>query len=211
MTTKQIDIRFEGQKFIPSILRNETNWPLNILVEAGQISPKGIYKGKPSPYGIAYFTVNLDLENGDPIKTIDTYSDRLIKHKKILQKSGVEEIIFDVETSNSQEYSYNLENKIINKLHKLNARVDFHGNETEIAFDTFVNDIYMNFSKVLNIEELHKFEVIRNKINETPNIHAFNISHAYEFFIYYLIKYMNVKEPKIPSFRDSFMEYNKEK
>ncbi len=212
MNTKQIDIRFEGTYFFPSVLKKETDWPLNILVESGEISPRGKFKGKPSPYGIALLKIDEDFTKKDPIETIVLYSNKLIKIKKILEKSGVEEIVFDIETSNSKEYNYSLESDFIKKLNFLNARVDFHGNDIEIALDTLINNVYNNSNKYLNREEFIKLEIIRNKIIHTsPNIHVLGASHIYEFLLIYTIKHMGNKETDIPSFENSFLEYTKNK
>ncbi len=208
ISAKQIDIRFEGDNFRPSELMDKTKWPLNILVEAGQISPRGKFKGKPSPYGIAFFTINMNSDINDPIELIDIYSDKLLYNQDNLRESGVEDIIFDIETSNSKEYNYSLDEKIIKKLSQLNARVDFHGNEMEIDIDQWLKYVYLNHHKYLSEEENSKFITIRNKIiHSSKNIHVFNISHIYDFMIIYMIKYMGHKEQDIPSFENSYLEF----
>jgi len=210
MNTTQIDIRFEGNNFTPSALQKELGLSLNILVEAGEISKKGQFRGKPSPYGIAYHTIDHDLELEDSIPLIEKYLNKLIKNQSILDKVGVEEIIFDIETLNSKAYSYSLDTDIIKKLEKLNARIDFHGNELEVAIDNWLNTIYQHSDKFLGHEKSSNLNILRNKIiHSSPHIHVYNISHIYEFLFLYTIKHLGEPEDKIPSFEKSFLEYEK--
>lgn len=126
MSLNSINIRLEGSKFYPSKLREKTNLPLKILAEYGELSNKGRYKGKASPYGLAILQTSPNNKKKDLFELIEGYCNTLLKYKNKLEASGVEEIIFDVETDNRLPVNPIPEPNISKNLYLLKAKVEFH-------------------------------------------------------------------------------------
>jgi hypothetical protein len=125
-------IRFEGNHFYPSRLKEKTNYPIEVLAEYGEISAKGRYKGKPSPYGIGVLEIQANKDKEDIYDIIRKYSLELLYKKDYLQESGVEEIVFDIETSKDFTSEISISAEMLKDLSLLNARVEFHTiNDTE--------------------------------------------------------------------------------
>lgn len=211
MSTTNIDIRFEGDNFYPSHLKHATNWPLEILVETGEISPRGKYKGKASPYGLALYRINDKFLTGkNIIQVLEEYTSRLIKFKSAIQSSGVKEIIFDIETKNSKDYNFFLDSITMGKLSELNATVEFHGNEEELAFDKWIANLFeeLNSNKFFTKEEINRLISIKNQItHSSKHIQFYNYSRIYDFLLLYVSKYMSDKNNKIPPFEEAYEEY----
>ena len=114
-----IDIHFKGNSFSPKKLSELTRLPIESLVESGEISKIGRYRGKPSPYGIGLLKLNPE-EN-----VIDKYCTILLGYKSALKESKVEEILFDIETNDGFQY-FSILPKTAKILSTLNARIEFH-------------------------------------------------------------------------------------
>ena len=105
MNVSHLFIMLKGDKFYPSKLAPAVPWPLKILAETGQLSPRGRFKGQPSPYGMATIDVpelgKFGFSNKMSLQDIiEAYADALIQHIEALKKYGVEEIIFDIGEGN---------------------------------------------------------------------------------------------------------------
>jgi hypothetical protein len=211
MGTSQIDIRFEGDNFYPSLFKKETKWPIQILVEKGEISPRGKYKGKSSPYGIALLKIDLEIGEKKPVDILDDYLNKLIQYKTILNKSGVEEIVFDIETSNSREYAFSLESDMMKKMVSLNARLDFRGEEKEAGLDDILERITPFLSSkagLLTAREKEKLNNIKNNIARSSlSIHALNASHIYGFLLIYVLINMKKSKEKMLPFETEYRKY----
>jgi hypothetical protein len=119
-TPTYIDIQFKGNGFSPKTLKELTNLPLEILIESGQIAKRGRYKGKKSPFGIAL----LKLDNSDNV--LLDWSKKLLNIKDSLVQSKVEEIIFDIESTNENFKNFTITTELANNLSLLNAKINFN-------------------------------------------------------------------------------------
>lgn len=125
-------IRFEGNNFYPSKLKEKTNYPIKVLAEYGEISTKGRYKGKPSPYGMGVIEIQTNNHHENIYNIIKKYISELLKKKADLKESGVEEIVFDIEASKDFTTEISISADILKDLSLLNAQVTFHTiNDTE--------------------------------------------------------------------------------
>lgn len=148
-----IYIRFEGKNFYPSKLKEKTKYLIKVLAEAGEIATKGRYKGKPSPYGIGVLEIRADKNKEDIYNILQKYSSELLNNRAFLKESGVEEIVFDIETLKDFASEISISAAILKDLSLLNARVEFHTiNDTE-NFRIKVDQIADKFP-FLNTNEL---------------------------------------------------------
>jgi hypothetical protein len=125
MQNTYIDIRFEGDRFSPKKLKKLTQLPIEILAEYGEIAKKGRYKNKPTPYGLALLKVE---KNGKKDLRTNLFNSIkfLLTEKQALKKSGVEDIIVDIETSPNIEEGFYFDEDILASLSKLKAKIEFH-------------------------------------------------------------------------------------
>ena len=123
MMYTSLDIRFEGHEFYPSRLRDITKLPIKTLAEFGQVSSRGKYKGKPSPYGIAVLEMPETDKQINVPDLIQLYSTRLLENRDHLKDCGVEEIIFDIESAAGTPAELSLSPAILGNLSALNARI----------------------------------------------------------------------------------------
>jgi len=182
MKYASVDIRFEGSKFYPSKLKERTQLPIKTLAEHGEISPKGRYKGKPSPYGIGVLEISPTGKQNNIYELIEEYSRRLLNSTNELKECGVDEIIFDIENSKDFPVEISLSKDIVRNLSSLNARVEFHTiNDTE--------DIKNKIERVkemfpyLNKEEL--YQNILASFHKHPSIYE---ADPFYYMIYLLSK-----------------------
>lgn len=132
-----IDVQFKGKNFKPHELAEEINLPIESLVASGDLGKVGRYKGKQVPYGIGLLKI---LPTGD---SIDQYSEVLLKNKSKLRKHNVEEIIIDVDANSEALEKISISGNILKKLSSLNARIQFHNNET------LNDDLALLFEKII--------------------------------------------------------------
>lgn len=110
--SKTIDIILSGDKFKPSSLCLETK----ILAEYGSISKRGRYKGKPSPYGLAYMIIPLD--------SLTETLDNLVSNINDLKQSGVSDVELDSvfwDDEKSDFLNYKKSEKVTKLLNKINS------------------------------------------------------------------------------------------
>lgn len=108
MSEHYIDVVFSGEKFSPGLLREKTLRNIKTIVEYGQISPRGRYKGKPSPYGLGAIYLKKTGEGKEDLtmKAIIRYLGSKIS---VLKECGVDEVYFDTEHEISEEIMERLE------------------------------------------------------------------------------------------------------
>ncbi len=82
-----INIQLKGDDFSPTMLREKTNLPIEVIIDSGDIAKIGRYKGKKSPYGIGVISFLFD-----EAKVIG-YSNKLKKIKRT--EHHLDEIVFD--------------------------------------------------------------------------------------------------------------------
>jgi len=176
-----IYIRFEGNNFYPSKLKEKTKYPIEVLAEYGETSTKGRYKGKPSPYGIGILAIQANNDTKDIYEVLRKYSSELVDRRAYLKESGVEEIIFDIEASKDFPSEISISAAILKDLSLLNARVEFHTiNDTE-NLTIKVDQISNKFPSV-NKNEL--LRILHTALREHPSIYE---ADALSYIIY-LIK-----------------------
>ncbi len=118
--------------FYPSKLKEKTNYAIKVLAEYGEISTKGRYKGRSSPYGMGVIEIHTNNAQEDIYDVIRKYISELLSKKADLKESGVEEIVFDIEASKDFTTEILISTDILKDLSLLNARVEFHTiNDTE--------------------------------------------------------------------------------
>lgn len=132
--TSYIDIQFKGKGFVPNALSEGINLPIETLVSTGELGKVGRYKGKRVPYGIGLLKINPTAD------TINEYSEILLKNKAKLKKYNVEEIIFDVDATSNGLQKISLSGDLLKKLSSLNARIEFHNNQTRESDSSFEYD-----------------------------------------------------------------------
>jgi len=198
MNYASLDIRFEGSKFYPSKLKEKTSLPIKVLAEYGEISNKGRYKGIPSPYGIGILEIsNAGSETKIPL-LIKEYTTKLLKNTNELKESGVDEIIFDIESSKSDTSEISLSPDILQNLSALNARVEFHTINDD---DDLKNKIEKVRSKLpgLNKEDMYQY------ILKHPAIYGADVVY---YIIYLFSKNYSSKQldENIGKFEDFYNE-----
>ncbi|MCF8461134.1 MAG: hypothetical protein K9G46_10435 [Flavobacteriales bacterium] len=149
-----IDIQFKGDGFSPVKLKALTKFPLEILVESGEVGTKGKYRGVPSPYGIALLKI------APNEKAILEWCDKLLDQKKSLQKSKVGEIIFDIESTSSFSPNFSVTPELSSRLSKLGAKIVF-SEIPDVELDEFVEQLVVHF-KNASIPKKKKDELLRN-------------------------------------------------
>ena len=120
MNSTFIDIQFKGNGFSPSRLRDLTGLPVEPIIESGEISQIGRYKGKPSPYGFGLLKVE------PKANVIYKYANILNAKKKALVEAKVDEIVFDIEADNMGFASIVIPPEVSKLLSEINARIEFH-------------------------------------------------------------------------------------
>lgn len=165
-----IDIQFKGNEFSPKKLKKLTGLPLEILVETGEKSKKGRYKGKPSPFGIAVLKIEPTQES------ILKWCNQLLLLKSNLKDSFVKEIIFDIESTNDNFSNFSITQELSNKLTKLNAIINFT-KIPNIEVDEFLHRILIHLDqtsidnkelvayKLKTIEKLWAKEIMSSKFS----------------------------------------------
>jgi RNA polymerase sigma factor (sigma-70 family) len=126
MESTHIDIRFEGSKFSPKMMRKLTRLPIESLMEYGEIAKIGRYKDKPSPYGIGIIKIDKSISNEDLNKVLDDYIKRLYRKAEAIRKSGAQEIIFEIGSTIGTSSELSIDNNILKKLSKLRARINIY-------------------------------------------------------------------------------------
>lgn len=113
-------IYLNGDGFVPSLLKNKTNLPIDVVIDSGEISKKGRYKDTASPYGIGIISFNLSQEN------LLVWSKKLVSIKKILIEYHVEEISFEIDDSHDTDILIPIE--LSKNLTKINATLRLRAN-----------------------------------------------------------------------------------
>jgi hypothetical protein len=227
MSRTYIDIVFEGEKFSPTKLKDQTGLDLLILAESGTVSYRGRYKGHPSPYGLAVFKVESTLSEDLNI-VLETIINSLLEKKEILRTCAVDEITLDLENFSQSEIDLNIDKKIIRMLSELNASLEisslvndriFTSTQGSFKLDTvtkksnLLNDFFYtiefenSISKLLSKQEFDSLFILFHQKFETAKISKLKFSEKrlMPAIILYLLKY--VKEPdlsKVPSFEEVF-------
>lgn len=210
MESINIDIRFEGDKFSPKKLRELTGFPIEALAEYGEIAQKGRFRGKSSPYGLALLKVEKQ-PNRDINYLLDKYLNKLIGKRKEISKSGVEDIIIDVETPPNKESGLSFENDVLLKVSKLNARIDVH-TVSESEYEPSLSDIRAYITNRLD-DEILRDESRRLKIENALKARLLVAAEALHsrqsstigmgLLLLYLAKYWNTRDENIPSFDEA--------
>lgn len=183
-----IYIRFEGNNFYPSRLKEKTKYPIKVLAEAGQIASKGRYKGKPFPYGIGVLEIKANKSKEDIYDVLQKYSSELLDSKAYLKESGVEEIVFDIETSKDFTSEISISAAILKDLSLLNARVEFHTiNDTE-NLKIKVDQISDKFPSI-NKNEL--LQILNTVLHKHPLIFE---ADALSYIIYLIKEHLDNEE-----------------
>lgn len=152
-----IDIHFKGDGFSPKKLKTLTKFPLEILVEAGEVATKGKYRGIPSPYGIALLKIAPDQNS------ILEWCDRLLQQRKSLKTSKVEEIIFDIESTRNFTSSFSVTPELSSRLSKLGAKLVF-SEIPEVELAEFVEQMIAHF-KNATMPKKKKEELLHNLLS----------------------------------------------
>lgn len=235
MKMNHFGIRFEGDRFSPKTLVNLTGLPLKILSEFGEIGTKGRYKGKFSPYGMAFLDIDYELKNNNLIEIINKYTNVLLMKKSALDESRVDNIVFDIETFKSAEENYSLEGEILKKLGELNARVEIKTISEEEALEKLLSEVdffldQRDNKSIIETKYSKAKWLIENRIMSQGSFHFhsqinragdLNIQQRYfhsmhshvglnAFFFIYLIMYLNADEKDIPTFEKAYEEYSKD-
>jgi DNA-directed RNA polymerase sigma subunit (sigma70/sigma32) len=158
MQTIYIDIRFEGDKFSPKLMKKLTNFQLLSLAEYGEIAKTGRYKNRPSPYGMAILKTNEPIGNEDINKVLNNYIEKLYKKAEDIKKSGVQEIIFEIGSSIDTSSELSIDKRILKKLAKLNAKINFYTIGSKIATPTIKKEKQPFFGR--NLKEINNKEHI---------------------------------------------------
>src|SRR6185436_4912247 len=211
MNEINIDIRFEGDKFYPTKLRDLTGFPIEVLSEYGEIADKGRYKGKPSPYGLALLKIEREKENDDLNEVFNRYLEKLLSKKEQLNEIGVEEIIIDVETPILKESEFSFNNELLQKIFQLNAIIDWHTISSE-DYTLSISEFRAYLEKIN--DEIQKSHFNTNKLEEKlkqqqvffnyyTNKNPTKYGIALGFFILLIQKYWDTEDEKIPSFKEA--------
>ena len=119
-----LDIRFEGDRFYPTKLKEQIDLPIEILAEYGKAASKGRYKGVPSPYGLAL--LELKVFNNDINGLLEHYILKLEENKMVLAGCGVEAVIFDLGDSKETPLEIAIPNQLMQKLVSINGSIEVH-------------------------------------------------------------------------------------
>ena len=114
-----IDIHFTGERFYPSIIKNELLPDLDIHCEYGVIVKIGRYKGQPCPYGLAILIMPEELEVKCCYEFFDRYINLLYDNREILKRSG----LGDVEFSINSNYIFNIRQNLFEKLISISGSI----------------------------------------------------------------------------------------
>ncbi len=205
MENINIDIRFEGDKFSPVKLKGLTGLPIETLAEYGEIARKGRYRGKSSPYGLALLKVE-EQPNKNIYFILNKYLKKLLDKKREISNSGVEEIVIDVETPPHRESGLSFDNDILLKVSKLNARIDVH-TISENEYEPSLSELRSFVIRKLNdkpLQDKSKRIKLENELKAKHLYMLYRKNHpAMGFLIFYLSKYWNTADGKIPSFDEA--------
>ena len=194
-------IRFEGNKFYPSKLREKLNLPVEILAEYGAISSSGRYKGQPSPYGMGL----LEITSTEKQKTINDlfqeYCIKLFSWKDALKDCGVDEIIIDIANTRDFPVDISFTNDMLHNLSLINARVEFHTADEETDTEN-INENVKDSIPFFKKDKLYK------KVLSSLKKHPFiNKADAIPYFIYfYSRKYAESIDENLTNFEDFYKE-----
>lgn len=124
MNDVHIDIRLEGEHFSPSRFMQLSQIPIEIIAEAGVIAKRGRYRGKPSPYGMALWSVLHPSHRNPNAYVLFQSLNELLSHKADFEKVGIEKVIVDIDTPNY----FSLDPETLSLIAQLKATVDFNVN-----------------------------------------------------------------------------------
>jgi hypothetical protein len=120
----EIDIRFVGERFSPSMFMKLTRIGLEVIAEPGVLAKRGRYRGKPSPYGLAIWSVKQEDYRTSIESSLLQSLTELLTHKGEFEKVGIEEITIDIDTP---KY-FSLDPDTLSVIALLKATVDFNVN-----------------------------------------------------------------------------------
>lgn len=196
-----IDIQFKGDGFSPKKLKNSTGLPLEILVETGEKSKKGRYKGKPSPYGIALLKIEPTQDS------IINWCNQLLLLKSNLKKSSVKEIIFDIESTNENFSNFSITKELSSKLNKLNAIINFT-KTPNVEVDEFLKKVLLHLEQTT----IEKKELVLYNLKTIEKLWAKEImstKYSYAIMIYIiesLNSNKNIEPENLQKYIDEFQE-----
>jgi len=199
MNYNTIDIRFEGNKFYPSKLKQKLNLPIEVLAEYGEISTSGRYKGQLSPYGMGLLEISFPENHNNINGLFHEYCNKLFNWKDILKEFGVEEIIIDIANTKDYVANISLSNDILHILSEINARIEFHSLDGD---DEEEKISLPKGNAIFNKDEL--YQKVRSILKNHPNI---NKAEAIPYFIYfYSKKDVDSIEENLNKFEDFYKE-----
>lgn len=184
MSTLFIDIILEGDQFSPRKLVERTGLTIKSLAEYNEISNRGRYKGKKSPYGLAV----LKVESSTIEKLNNVLNDvlnYLIIIKLELNQSGVEEVSLDLETYEGN--TLNIETRNLKKIDYLNSELK--------NFDTEFNlyeIIKLNYEPLVYFIDNRIFKEILYSLNANnlqSNINSNDKQLKMRFILYNILQY----------------------
>lgn len=199
MKYPSVYIRFEGSKFYPSKLKDRLHFPIKTLAEYGKNSETGRYKGKPSPYGLAVLEILHKKNEKNVYNIIKRHIEELLQNQIHLKESGVEEIVFDIETSRDSSSEISISPELLGSLSLLNAKVEFHTITDEDDFETKIYKLLEKYSSPTN-EKL--YEIILNRYDYPSLFEA----KAYFFIIYLYLSKQYLTDFKI---EEKLQEFDK--
>lgn len=213
MQSALIDIKFKGHGFSPKILKDRTGLPIEVIIESGETSNLGYFKGKPSPYGIGLLKVD---PYGEINEILDSYFSRLLSNKFALELSKVKEIIVDVETSPYFESAIFFNENVLKQISELNARLEINTIEEEEKNADMIQDTIISylkdsdyFNKKAVIEKINKVVFSNQKAKHF--IIESNISgKAMWLFISYIIDNIDKDSKDILPFEEVLKKHHLE-
>lgn len=201
MNTKTyIDIQFKGNGFSPKKLKKLTALPLEILVESGEIAKKGRHKGEKSPFGIAL----LKLDNTDNI--LYEWSNKLINIKEYLTLTNVEEIIFDIESTNENFSNFTITTELANNLSLLNAKINFNKIDDN-NFDELISKIILHISHASSIPNTENLQTNLQALKQSYSNNHMSLETTYGLIIF-MFESLNSNSPNLET--KSFEKFKKE-
>jgi hypothetical protein len=220
MKTPFVDIVFEGSKFSPRKLKATTGLRITSLAESGEISTRGRYKGKLSPYGLA--TLKIESATEDDLEIIvNSAIQYLTVVRDSLASSGVEEVSVDNEWSDGSFYK--LSNRIYKSIEKLNKLLstnnqsatsefglpEFYSNKFEVE----LLNLYSAFCLKENNRKFFHYDydvklthLFSNVLESDISYFQINREKLIETVILYLFYYKDTEPDQVPSFKEILKE-----
>ena len=203
MNNAFIDIQFKGNGFSPGRLRDLTGWPIEPIIESGEIGLIGRYKGKPSPYGFGLLKVE------PKANVIFKYAKILNTKKRALVEAKVEEIVFDIEADNMGFESIVISPEVSKLLSEINARIEFH------KIPDTDNDNLANLAEKLithvttstsSVQDKVKYEALLSQLLKNKFRRHITPEITYALAAYLIDNKENIKKKEFTSFEKILKE-----